>query len=108
MNEAIVVRRPAAASASPAELLLLFHGVGSSAEDLVPLGRALAAQRSGAWIVSVRSPDLSDLRSGWQWFSVRGITEANRPARVDARCPRSCIPWVIGSTRPASPLQPRR
>jgi len=42
MNDAIVVQRPLAASTSPAELLLLFHGVGSCAEDLLPLGRALA------------------------------------------------------------------
>jgi phospholipase/carboxylesterase len=87
MNEAIVVQRPAAVSTPPPELLLLFHGVGSSAEDLLPLGRALAARRPGAWIVSVRSPYPSDLGSGWQWFSVQGITEANRAARVDAALP---------------------
>jgi phospholipase/carboxylesterase len=72
---------------SPAELLLLFHGVGSSAEDLRPLGRALAAARPQATVVSVRSPDPSDMGGGWQWFSVRGISEHNRPARVAAALP---------------------
>lgn len=70
-----------------AELLLLFHGVGSSAEDLAPLGQALASQRPNAWVISVRSPDRSDLGQGWQWFSVQGVTEANRPERIASVMP---------------------
>jgi phospholipase/carboxylesterase len=96
MKDAIIVQRPSAASPSLEELLLLFHGVGSRAEDLVPLGRALAVQRPGAWIVSVRSPDPSDLGSGWQWFSVRGVTEENRYARVRGAMPsfqRTVAAW---------------
>lgn len=80
------IQRPEAAATR--QLLLLFHGVGSSAEDLRPLGEALAAQRPQACVVSVRSPDPSDLGQGWQWFSVRGVTEADRPARVAATMPR--------------------
>jgi phospholipase/carboxylesterase len=96
MQETLIVQRPPAASTSPAELLLLFHGVGSSAEDLVPLAQALAVGRPGAWVVSVRSPERSDFGSGWQWFSVQGITEANRPARVAAAMPafiRTVATW---------------
>lgn len=70
------------------QLLLLFHGVGSSAEDLRPLGQALARLRPHAWVVNVRSPDASDLGQGWQWFSVQGVTEANRPSRAAAAMPR--------------------
>jgi len=87
MNDDIVVQLPPAEATSPAELLLLFHGVGSRAEDLVPLARALAAQRPDAWVVSVRSPERSNLGSGWQWFSVQGITEANRAERVAGAMP---------------------
>lgn len=87
MNDAIVVQRPPAATTPSTELVLLFHGVGSRAEDLLPLGRALAAQRPGAWVVSVRSPDPSNLGSGWQWFSVQGITEANRAERMAGAMP---------------------
>lgn len=76
------------AAAGNAELLLLFHGVGSSAEDLAPLGQAIATRRPQAWVVSVRAPDRSDLGQGWQWFSVRGVTEANRPERVATAMPR--------------------
>lgn len=87
MKSAIVVQRPTAVPTSSAELLLLFHGVGSRAEDLLALGRALATQRPGDSIVSVRSPDPSEFGSGWQWFPVRGITEANRMARVNTAMP---------------------
>jgi phospholipase/carboxylesterase len=83
----ILIQRPAAPGVAT-ELLLLFHGVGSSAEDLRPLGQMLAERRPLAWVVSVRSPDASDLGQGWQWFSVQGVSEANRPARVAATMPR--------------------
>jgi phospholipase/carboxylesterase len=83
----LLIHRPAAPGVAT-ELLLLFHGVGSSAEDLRPVGQALAELRPEAWVVSVRSPDASDLGQGWQWFSVQGVTEANRPARVAATMPR--------------------
>jgi phospholipase/carboxylesterase len=85
MQDALIVHRPAAAAT---QLILLFHGVGSSAEDLRPLGQALAAYLPEACIVSVGSPDASDFGSGWQWFSVQGVTEANRPARVAATLQR--------------------
>lgn len=88
MQEALIIQQPPAAAGAGTELLLLFHGVGSSAEDLLPLGQALAAQRPRAWVVSVRSPEPSDLGGGWQWFSVKGITEAYRPERVAAALPR--------------------
>lgn len=87
MQDAVIVQRPDASRPGPAELVLLFHGVGSSAENLRPLGEAIAATLKHAWIVSVGSPDASEL-GGWQWFSVKGITEANRPARVAATMPR--------------------
>lgn len=84
MKDDLLIQRPAAAT----RLVLLFHGVGASAEDLLPLGQALAARQPQAWVVSVRSPDPCDLGRGWQWFSVQGVTEANRPARVAAAMPR--------------------
>lgn len=89
----LVVHTP---SALAARLILLFHGVGSRPEDLVPLGRILASADPAAWVVSVRSPDACDLGSGWQWFSVRGVTEDSRPARIAAAMPafvRSVHDW---------------
>jgi len=87
MHNDLLIRRPSDTATAEPELLLLFHGVGSSAEDLQPLGDVLAGSRPGAWVVSVRSPDASDFGRGWQWFSVQGVTEANRPGRVAAAMP---------------------
>jgi phospholipase/carboxylesterase len=87
MQDAVIVQRPSSPRSGPAELVLLFHGVGSDAENLRPLGEALARTLNHAWIVSVGSPDASEL-GGRQWFSVQGVTEANRPARVAATMPR--------------------
>lgn len=88
MRDDLLIHRPDDATAATPQLLLLFHGVGSSAEDLRPLGQALGTLRPQAFVVSVRSPDASDFGQGWQWFSVQGVTEANRPARVAAAMPR--------------------
>jgi len=77
-----IVQRPAA----PKQLLLLFHGVGSSARDLEPLGKALAPHQPDAAIVGVQAPEA--VGRGWQWFSVEGVTEADRPARIAAAMPR--------------------
>jgi phospholipase/carboxylesterase len=79
MSNTLVVARP---SGQAAQLFLLFHGVGASAQGMAPLGRLLAAQFPESAVVCVESPYASDLGSGWQWFSVRGITEENRPQRI--------------------------
>jgi phospholipase/carboxylesterase len=39
-------------------------------------------------VVSVPGPDRSDFGSGFQWFSVAGVTEQNRPSRVAATLER--------------------
>jgi phospholipase/carboxylesterase len=85
MSSAVIVQRAAEAAT---QLILMFHGVGSNAQDLVPLGQALARELPMATVVSVQAPDSSDFGAGWQWFSVQGITEAGRPARVTATMPR--------------------
>ena len=77
----LIVQRPA----TPSQLVLLLHGVGSSARDLAPLGEALAPHLPAAAIVSLQAPEAAG--PGWQWFSVQGITEADRPARVAAAMP---------------------
>ncbi len=74
----VVISRPQA----PSQLVLVFHGVGSCAADLVPLGEAIAAARPGAAVVSVEAPHPSRLGRGKEWFSVVGITEQSRPARI--------------------------
>lgn len=77
-DASVIVSRPEAAT----RLVLLFHGVGSSAANLAPLGRAIAQAHPGAMVVSVDAPHASTLGSGREWFSVAGITEQNRPERI--------------------------
>ena len=77
-DASIVVQRPAAVE----QLVLLFHGVGSSAANMAPIGEAIASARPGAAVVSVDGPKPSTLGSGREWFSVVGVTEDNRPARI--------------------------
>ena len=81
-GRSIVVARPA----SPQALVLLFHGVGSSPASLVPLARLVASERPDAMVVSVEAAHPSPL-GGREWFSVAGVTEANRPSRVAGALP---------------------
>jgi phospholipase/carboxylesterase len=79
-----IIQRPSV----PAEqLLLLFHGVGGSVGEMLPLGKRLAEKFPRSFIVSVEAAHRSDLGAGHQWFSVRGISDLNRPARVAAAMP---------------------
>jgi phospholipase/carboxylesterase len=82
-DASIVVSRPG----KPAHLALLFHGVGSSAANLVPLAELVAQARPDAMVVSVDGPHPSNLGRGREWFSVVGVTEENRPQRIAEALP---------------------
>jgi phospholipase/carboxylesterase len=84
MTDAIVIQAPPGRAS---QLMLMFHGVGARPRDLVPLGQRLAAEFPDALVVSIPGAHRSDLGAGFQWFSVRGITEENRPARVAEAMP---------------------
>lgn len=77
----LIVERPS----TPTQLVLLIHGAGSNARDLKPLGEAVVPHVAGALVVSVQAPEAAG--RGRQWFSVEGVTEADRPARVAAAMP---------------------
>ena len=76
---------------APDLLYLLFHGVGANAEHMAPLARRLAAEYPQAAVLCVNAPDTFDAVAGEttarQWFSIRRVDEANRPARVAAALP---------------------
>jgi phospholipase/carboxylesterase len=84
MSSSIVIQKPAGA---PQKLILLFHGVGASANDMVPAGKQFAAKFPAAMVVSLEGVQPSDFGQGRQWFPVAGITEENRPERVAAAMP---------------------
>jgi len=84
MTASIVVQKPAGTAQ---QLILLFHGVGSNAQDLVPVGQQFAAKFPAALVLSLEGLQPSDFGQGRQWFSVAGVTEENRPGRVAAAMP---------------------
>lgn len=76
------------------QLLVLLHGVGSDAANLAQLASVLRAQFAQAAVLVPNGFEPFDMAPGGrQWFSVRGVTEANRPERVEAALPR-LIDWV--------------
>ena len=82
--QAFILQQPQQA----AQLILLFHGVGSTAQSMAPLGLAYAQVFPQALVVALDSPHPSELAPGGrQWFSVTGITEENRVERVAAALP---------------------
>lgn len=75
----------------PDLLFLLFHGVGANAEHLAVLATRLAQEYPQAAVLCIDAPDEFDAapgRGGRQWFSIQGVTDENRPARVAAALPR--------------------
>lgn len=84
MTSSIVIQEPVG---PPQQLILLFHGVGASAQDMVPAGKQFAAKFPASMVVSLEGFQACDFGQGRQWFSVVGITEENRPERVAAVMP---------------------
>jgi phospholipase/carboxylesterase len=83
-RDSIVIQ---AAPGRPEQLILLFHGMGGGPGDLVPLGRRLATAFPRGTVASIAAPFPSATPGGREWFSVAGITEANRIERVAQAMP---------------------
>ena len=89
MSTSVLARLPE--NGEPDLLFLLFHGVGANADGMAPLAMRLAQEYPQAAVLCIDAPDDFDAApggSGRQWFSIRGIDEENRPARV-GRNPRT-------------------
>ena len=64
-------------------LVVLLHGVGADAASFAEIGRALQAELPRAdFVVPDGFHPFDGAATGRQWFSVRGVTEENRGARV--------------------------
>jgi len=82
------------ADGPPAQLLVLLHGWGAAAADMAPLARALQRQFPQAAVLVPEGFEPVDTGlAGRQWFSLAGISDANRAARVAAVLPR-LAGWV--------------
>ncbi len=75
----------AAASASPIDLVVLAHGVGSSGADLLGLADVWRPRLPGVEFAAPDAPFPFDGAAvGRQWFSIAGVTAVNRADRVEA------------------------
>ncbi|MGF6770671.1 phospholipase/carboxylesterase [Paraburkholderia sp. GAS199] len=69
-------------------LVVLMHGVGSNARDLMPLADIWSESLADVAFVSLDGTDEFDGGfGGRQWFSLRDVNEGNRQARVEAAYP---------------------
>jgi phospholipase/carboxylesterase len=83
-SQTLIVQRPEKA----AQLILVFHGVGSNPMDMVPVAQAFAEAFPKAFVASVPGAFDSELApAGRQWFSITGITDESRPARIAEALP---------------------
>ena len=91
-HDHFVVQSPS----SPAQqLLLLFHGVGDNAANMGQIGSWFAPIFPDALIVSIGGVEPCGPQ-GRQWFSVQGVTDDNRQARIDALRPTFIDPVRYG------------
>lgn len=70
------------------QLVILLHGVGARGENLAGLGPIWTRSLPGTVFAAPDGPMPFDQGGpGRQWFSIRGVTEANRGARIVAARP---------------------
>ena len=73
---------------SAKSLVVLLHGVGSRGADLLPLAQGWRQSLPATAFAVPDGPFAFDGGGpGRQWFSVSGVTEANRPQRIVAARP---------------------
>jgi phospholipase/carboxylesterase len=84
MPEALVIARP---PGPPQQLMLLFHGAGTTATEMAPLGAVLAQEFPAACIVSIVAPLAAAAGSGREWYPGDGLTEENLAGRVATALP---------------------
>ena len=78
---------------APNALILVLHGLGADAADLQPLADHFAASLPSARVISLDAPHRFDGAGagapgfGRQWFSIAGVTDANRDGRIVAALP---------------------
>jgi phospholipase/carboxylesterase len=88
------------AQGRPEQLMLLLHGVGDRAQGMAPLALALRSAFPQAAVLAADGFEPFDGSvspgGGRQWFSLQGLDDANRVARVRAVLPRLAA-WVRGA-----------
>jgi phospholipase/carboxylesterase len=65
-------------------LVILLHGVGANGRDLAQLAGGLRSYLPQTHFAAPDAPGRFDEGPGRQWFSMAGVSQANRPQRVEA------------------------
>lgn len=63
-------------------LVVFLHGFGSNGADLLELGQLWKERLPGVIFAAPDAPFVSDAGFGYQWFSLAGVSEQNRPERI--------------------------
>lgn len=68
---------------APQALIIVLHGVGADAASMLPLAQHLHCENPSAALVIPDAPIQFDLGDGgYQWFSIKGVTDSNRQIRI--------------------------
>lgn len=67
---------------APDSLVILLHGVGSNGADISQLASVWQSRLPTTAFAAPDAPHRSSFGNGYQWFSVAGVTEENRPGRI--------------------------
>lgn len=71
----------------PEGLVLMLHGVGANPDSLAPVARRVAEALPDVAVRVPPAPDPYDGGHGRQWFSIRGVHDRNRRARIAQALP---------------------
>ena len=80
---------------SPRALVILLHGVGSNSADMMKLARLWQPSLPGIAFAAPNAAYPFEMGAGFQWFSIAGVTQANRPHRIKAA--RDAFDWVVST-----------
>jgi len=109
MDDRITTLRWLPDQGAPQQLFLLFHGVGANAADLAPLAEQLhqAFPQSAVMAFDGFEPfdGIPGGGAGRQWFSILGVTEANRAPRVAAVVP--ALSELVRAAQQATGVDPQ-
>ncbi|MBP2170257.1 phospholipase/carboxylesterase [Erwinia toletana] len=64
------------------DIVILLHGVGSRGDDLRGVAQLWSQDIPGVIVATPNGPQQFDMGVGYQWFSVNGVTDQSRPARI--------------------------
>lgn len=91
MDDTVKTLRWLPTEGAPQQLFLLLHGVGANAADLAPLAEHLRQAFPQSAVLAFDGFEAFDGipggGAGRQWFSIQGVSDANRAERVAAVLP---------------------